>query len=250
MTDIWPCPECGSLIEATPRKRRKCPTCGTPLYSLQSHGVFASRYLSAGQRRVIQLAKRIDGFYPGLLDPTNVSSLDVIRASKSAADPWPSLRSAVECGDDPLSALRAFCSNFQRTIPDHILPSWLWQMAYMPWKDPLTTRREMHRVQLRREQRSGVLKSASIVTQGRSACPACAQWEGITFAIEEALDLMPLPHPDCSYVPTALGVDLAHRYRCSYAFSDEAPEVFGRRFNPEQRDLLLARVAASEIGRS
>ena len=60
MIDACPCPECGSQLEVTQRKRSKCPICGLPLYSLKSHGVFTSPYMSDKQRRVVQLANRID----------------------------------------------------------------------------------------------------------------------------------------------------------------------------------------------
>jgi hypothetical protein len=157
MIDACPCPDCGNPMRATQRRRRKCPTCGVPLYSLQSHGVFASPYLSAEQRRLVQLAKRIDGFCPRLIVPWDVSTIDVQRAAIGSADPWPTLRFAVDGGREPLSALRDYCETFQRTIPEQFMPRWLWLMAYMPWNDPLTTRREARRVELRRVQREQVL---------------------------------------------------------------------------------------------
>lgn len=244
MAEGVPCPSCETVLPANGRKFRTCPSCRAPIYLLDSHGIFPHSYVTAEQREVVLLANRIDGYVPAMIDPTDPTSLDRLGRG---ADPWPALRSAADEGRDLMQALRHFYDHVEVTIPECLLPSWYFQAASLPWNDPLETRQKGKRIELRRELASGVMRCAQIVTQGPTACDICGPWDGVFMDIEQALALMPLPHPDCTYVPTAPGVHLAFPCRCGYIFTDEATFERGRRVTTRELEGLRRRNDAVSI---
>jgi thioredoxin-related protein len=67
-------------------------------------------------------------------------------------------------------------------------------------KDCFSTRQQVAKMELLTYKKSGVIDKVQILTCGKNSCEACQQLDRKVFTIEEALEKMPIPCKECTFI--------------------------------------------------
>lgn len=201
------CPYCGYDLKVIPQRKRKCPSCERPIYFKSTPDNLTKRMMTEAQAMAAEekwdsynlRQKSLSTLFPfGLTE----RDLEKEKARGALSDP------------DAVTSLLARV--VEQTNDLHKRKMALGQLAVyaeqdgQPFYEYLV---EANRCELHRYKQQGV-KKVEILTAGPgNACTECGSNARKIFEIDDALRLMPLPHPRCTHIIAGKSPGFC---RCSY----------------------------------
>ena len=197
------CPYCKQILEMRPKRKKKCPHCGSYIYV---------RSLPTGDHQKVLVtedrAKEIEKEWKRVhfrkkwmqsLQGYGLSDKDYERHKKTLRE-----RFGQEPGDGDV-----IWSMFNQVVHESIaggdskqlrLP--YFEMAlflYQEGRGFVHLLGQSHRMELTAYKRDGFPKKVRIHTQGDKSCDACRRLHGKVFTVDDALEHMPLPCKHCTF---------------------------------------------------
>lgn len=154
------CPYCGMTQDPPPQRRKKCNDCGQVIHTWTDREA-RKKYLLTEQEAKAQERNRRDARWKELSQQVRVAS---------------------QAGD--LQALRL--AYYQQA-----------EILFVEGRNHLDTRRLSAKVELQHMQSIGIEKVRISTADDERVCSHCRSWHGKDISIEDALEQMPIPGPNC-----------------------------------------------------
>ncbi len=171
------CPYCGETQDPPPQRRKKCNDCGQVIHTWTDREA-RKKYLLTEQQAKAQEHSRRDARWKELNEQVRVAS---------------------QAGD--LQALRI--AYYQQA-----------EILFVEGRNHLETRRLSARVELQHIQSIGIERVRVRTADDERVCSYCRSLEGKDISIEDALEQMPIPGPNCD--DNKEENPYGGRCRCSY----------------------------------
>ena len=171
------CPYCGEIQEPPPQRRKKCNDCGQVIHTWTDREA-RKKYLLTEQETRAQELNRRDTRWKELSEQVRVAS---------------------QAGD--LQALRL--AYYEQA-----------EILFVEGRNHIDTRQLSASVELRHLQSIGIERVSIRTSDDERVCAHCRSWEGKVISVEDALEQMPIPGPNCD--DNSYGNPYGGRCRCGY----------------------------------
>jgi len=195
------CPYCGIIIEKEPKAKFKCPNCKEEIY-IQKSGekkilIKKSEYetLQSEKKRIAEENKYFKFF----------EDYDLSRPylEKRKFEWFNKFREKANYSDLIWSLSNELLNTFAKKNDYSKMRGLYFDMAILQKKQNKefyhllkeSRRMELYEIQ---KQLSNDIKYKVVIIGGEPGCEYCNEFNGKSFTIEEALEEMPIPHPNCS----------------------------------------------------
>ena len=205
--DTYSCPYCGYDLKVMPQRKRKCPSCEKPVYIKSTPDNQAKRIMTEAQAMAAEEQWRLYN-----LRQKSLSSLFPFGLSEQDIEKEKALGAA----SDPDAVVSLLTCLVKETNDLHQRKMALSQLAVYaeeeghPFHEYLV---EANRCELQRYKQQGVRKVEILTSGFGNACAECETNARRVLAIDDALQLMPLPHPRCTHTNVGKRAGFC---RCSY----------------------------------
>jgi hypothetical protein len=180
--DTYSCPYCGHDLKVIPQRKRKCPSCEKPVYIKSTPDNRAKSIMTEAQAMAAEEQWRLYN-----LRQKSLSSLFPFGLSERDIEKEKALGAA----SDPDAVV--YAEEDGRPFHEYLV--------------------EANRCELQRYKQQGVRKVEILTSGFGNACAECETNARRVLAIDDALQLMPLPHPRCTHT---IAGKRAGFCRCSY----------------------------------
>ena len=189
------CPSCGYDLEVIPKRKKKCPSCGQPIYIKGTPDNRTKRLMTEKQAKDAE--EQWDLYNTR---QSSISTVCLLGCDESDIE-----KERAHGAKNDHEAVRSIATRVSASSQDlHTL-----KMAFLilancaaeagkPFRHFIV---EAHRCELRHYKLTGVVKKVEIViSKQRDICIECQSNNGKIYDIDEALQVMPLPCPKCTCV--------------------------------------------------
>ena len=180
------CPYCGVVQDPPPKRRKKCKDCGQVIHTWTDREARKKYLLTEQEARAQELSRR-DTRWKELSEQVRVAS---------------------QAGD--LQALRL--AYYQQA-----------EILFAEGRNHLDARQLSASVELQHLKSIGIEMVRVRTSDDERVCSHCRSWEGKVISVEDTLEQMPIPGPNCD--DNRYGNPYGGRCRCSYEaifdFSDQ-----------------------------
>lgn len=205
--DMYSCPYCGYELKIMPHRKKKCPSCDQHIYIKSTPDNRTKRIMTEAQATDAE-----EQWHLYNLRQKSLSSLFPFGLTERDIEKEKALGAA----SDTAAVVSLLTRVVEETNELHERKMALLQLAVyaeedgQPFHEYLV---EAKRCELLRYKGQGVRKVEILTSGSGNACSECETNARRVLAIDDALQLMPLPHPRCTY--TIVGTR-AGFCRCSY----------------------------------
>jgi DNA-directed RNA polymerase subunit RPC12/RpoP len=232
------CPHCHTALERQPRRKTRCPRCGSDIYVRANPEIFDAPLLKEGDAYTVDFLRELDGYGPS---PAKFAATREELRIKNGTEPlpcevvWLMARRAAEQATDLQDAKLIY----------YKMALFLNRMG----RDARPALEKSARAELLLYKQEGI-KSVEVSACIGDSCPSCRELNGKRFTVEEALSTMPIPCRACSFEL----YDEHHGFcRCCYdVVLEEEPPAVPPDLTPEEQaavDRLAKRLAEGLLGK-
>ncbi len=197
------CPYCKQILDKRPKRRKKCPSCGSYMY--------VRKRPPNGERRVLVTeheAEEIDSEWKQL--HFRRKWLGMLQQYGIADEHFDTHRRRLRerFGQEPSDA-DVVWSLFHEALHGSMksgdfqeLRMLYFEMAlflYEEGRDFFHLLEQSQRMELTAYKQDGIVEKVRILKTRATACEACKRLQGRVFALDEALEQMPIPCKDCTF---------------------------------------------------
>ena len=202
------CPYCSEVLDETPQRKKKCPSCGRYIFVRSGQDLFPSTLLTEQDARVVDHFHTLKG--TGTFD---VRDADFLRERDELAQRF---------GRQPTSG-DVLWSLYNRLAHDFVTsgaapPAFLYFLMahylYEDGRDFFHLLQQSRRMELAHYKQLGFVEKVQIWTGRDASCEACRTLHGRVLTLEDALEQMPVPCKDCTF--DFRGTGQPGWCRCSY----------------------------------
>ncbi len=202
------CPYCGHDLKVMPQRKKKCPSCARPIYIKSTPDNREKRLMTEAQ--AAEAEKQWSYYHQRqrfliLLQPFGLGDRDIENEKARG----------VEKDIEAVSSILARVAVSTKDLNERKMA--FYELALLaeekgkPFHDFLV---EAARSELLRYKQHGVAKVEILTSGPGNSCPECETNARKIFGVDDALHLMPLPHPRCTHTIAGARPGFC---RCSYA---------------------------------
>ena len=181
------CPYCDFILERKPQRKVKCPACKNDIYVKSKQTIFANVLLTQENAAVVDCLRQLSNY--------GVDELDFILAREEMV---------MKFGEE-INPTDVIWSLFKKIIfktkdsegltrVNHLLAVFLTETG----KEPRIIVQRALKMRLLKYKGDG-LKKVRVLVLNKEMSAICQQMEGKMFSVDQALQEMPLPCPECTY---------------------------------------------------
>jgi predicted RNA-binding Zn-ribbon protein involved in translation (DUF1610 family) len=197
---IKKCPYCGIVIEKDPTRKFKCPSCKGEIFLKGENGIV--RLLSKDDYE-LQLkklkAKQEENMYLKFFQNYLLTEKQLLKRKEE----WfQKFGDKASYSDLTWSVANDLLDSYAKLNEFHDMKMIYFQMALLEKKN---NREFFHLLQestkmelLEYKKNRDVIKKVEILSAGEDSCEICNKLNGKRFTIDDALEKMPIPTPDCT----------------------------------------------------
>lgn len=199
-SDEISCPYCGSILETIPERKKKCPACGNLIYPKNDY--LSKKKLLMTEEQAINYDQERDAYYERkkiikMIEEIGFSEKDYYRVKDDLRKQYGHEASDKDIywrfSNERLGILMKKADFQQMKMIYYHQAIFLAEEN----RDFRAVLKESARCELLNYQISGVVTKVEILACGNS-CEQCKSINGRVLTIKQALQEMPLPHPNCT----------------------------------------------------